>query len=71
MMYQPDYIVTWDFSKEDMPVVSISCVRSNEKATCLEMDVLGSFYGEKCGVVSVRQLIEKFDAERRMKNEHD
>lgn len=69
MMFQPDIVISWDFSEKDYPVVSISRLRSNEKATGLECDVLYTSSGDCCGVVSVRQLMEEFDAMQRAERE--
>lgn len=64
MQFQTDYIISWDFSDKDCPVVNISRLRAGEKSMHLECDVL-SVEHEKCGVVSLRQLIEAFEAEKR------
>lgn len=71
MMFQPDIVISWDVSDKDYPVISITRLRSDGKATRLECDVLEVSHGERCGIVSVRQLLERFDAERRMKDEHE
>lgn len=66
MQFQPDYIISWDFSNKDLPVVSVSRLRSDEKATNLIIDVLDMSY-DTTGVCSVRQLVEKFEQKEREK----
>jgi len=63
MLFLDDFILSWDFSEKDCPCVTVSRLRSGGKGTRLEVDVLGSSY-EKCGVVSVRQLLSKYEAEQ-------
>lgn len=66
MQFQTDYIIAWDFSDKDFPAVNISRLRAGEKSMHIEVDVL-SVEHEKCGVVSLWQLIEAFEAEQRIK----
>lgn len=63
MLFLDDFILSWDFSDKDCPCVNISRLRSDKKGVRLEVDVIGSSY-EKCGVVSVRQLLSKYEAEK-------
>lgn len=67
-MFETDYIVSWDFSDPDFLKVDVSRLRASEKGAMLECDVIGAFRGEKCGIVSLRQLLDRFDAERKENN---
>lgn len=67
MLFQPDYIIAWDFSDKDAPAVGISKLYSDGKSMHLMVDVLDTFHTET-GVVSVRQLVEEF--ERREHGKH-
>ena len=60
MLFQPDYIIAWDLSDNDAPAVNISKLYSDGKHIHLQIDVLGVFH-EKCGVVSIRQLLDEFE----------
>ena len=66
MLFQTDYLIAWDFSEKGMPTVKISRLSSDKKSIHLTMDVLGVVH-ENCGVVSLRQIIENFEAEQRNK----
>jgi len=58
MEFLEDYIVSWDFSDVDVPVVKISRMRSEKRHIVL--DVLGCSYN-KSGVVSLRQIINEWE----------
>ena len=60
MLFQPDYIIAWDLSDNDAPNVNISKLYSDGKHIHLQIDVLGVF-NDKCGVVSLRQLLDNFE----------
>lgn len=66
--FQPDYIISWDFSKEDFPCVTVSCVEKDKDSPLLIMRFLGRSH-EETGVVSLRQLIEYRDVEDRHEND--
>ena len=55
-MYKPDYIISWDFSENDAPVIGISKLYAKEGTPHLLCDVLGTFY-ERSGIISLQQLI--------------
>jgi hypothetical protein len=61
--YQPDYLISWDFNEEnDAPCVCVSRVRRD--GTKVTADVLGVSF-EKCGCVSLRQVLERFETQQR------
>lgn len=60
--FKTDYIISWDFKDGDFPTVSISRLRTEEKSPHLMVDVLESFHS-KCGVASLRQIVDDFDRE--------
>ena len=60
MLFQPDYIISWDVSDQDNPTVNISKLYSDGKHIHLQIDVLG-VYHDKCGVVSIQQLLNEFN----------
>lgn len=57
ILFQDDYIISWDVSDKDYPCISISRLRG--EAGKLVCDVLGQSYATS-GVVSVRQLLGEF-----------
>lgn len=67
MEFQPDYLVSWDFSDKDYPSVIISKLYSDGKSAHLSVDVLEQFQ-TKIGVCSLRQLISEFEHNRRTDN---
>lgn len=62
--FQTDFIISWDFREKDMPAVLIARLSAEEKATHLIFDALETFYTE-CGVASVRQVLEEYEARQR------
>ena len=60
MEFQPDCIISWDFTNPDMPTVSVARLRAEKKATMLTIDILDVFNSDS-GVCSVRQLVEEFE----------
>ena len=62
MLFQPDYIIAWDFSDKDCPRIGISRIYSDGKSMHLSVDVLESFTTET-GVCSIRQLVEEYERE--------
>lgn len=67
MLFQPDYIIGWDFSNKDCPRVGVSRLYSDGKSMHMLVDVLELFTTET-GVCSVNQLVEEF--ERRKNGQH-
>ena len=70
MMYQTDYVISWDFTDADKPVVSFSKVYAEKETAHLMCDVLGCSY-ERTGVVSLRQLLSEKGAEQEPKEGAD
>lgn len=70
MEFQPDIVIAWDFSDKDCPTVNVSRLRAEKKAIALTLDVIGISHSTT-GVCSVRQLLEKFEAEQRAKEEKE
>lgn len=64
--FQPDYIISWDFSYKDAPCVSVCRLERGETGTRIEAKIIGSSY-KTSGCVSLRQVIE--DCERREREE--
>ena len=62
--FETDYLISWDFNDKDCPCVNIAVMHIDEKdGTKIVADVLGSSY-KKSGVVSLRQLLEDYEAKR-------
>lgn len=70
MQFQTDYVIAWDFSDHDAPCVTVSRLYSDKKSVHLMVDALGMSH-EKCGVVSLRQLIDDFEREHDREAEDD
>ena len=64
--FMPDFLVSWDFDDKDAPCVCISRVRRDKHR--LTADTIGVSF-EKCGVVSLRQILEECEAKERKEAE--
>ncbi len=62
--FQTDYIISWDFSKEDAPCVMVGQLRRDEENTHLVMDLIGHNFG-KTGCISLRQILSDYDEMKR------
>lgn len=60
MLFQTDYLISWDFSKEDFLIISVTRLRAEENSTHVIADVIDVTH-EKCGVMSLRQLLEGYE----------
>lgn len=60
--YQPDYIISWDFSGKDLPCVVISRLRKD--GSTIVADVIGVTH-KADGCVSLRQVIEDYENRQR------
>lgn len=67
MEFQTDYLISWDVSDKDLPVISISRLRTEGKSVHLMVDVLDTFHST-IGVCSLRQIIEEFERKQRESN---
>lgn len=68
--FQPDYLISWDFSDKDFPCVTVVCLEKEKDTPRVVARFLGSFR-LKTGVVSLRQLLEYRDAEDRAEKERN
>lgn len=67
--YQPDYIISWDFSKPDHPCIVVSLMeRDTKDVTLIKGKLLGVSY-KTSGVISLRQIIEHQKEEERREKE--
>lgn len=60
--FQPDYLISWDFSDKDLPCIAVSRMRK-EGATVVA-DLIGRSH-ESAGCVSLRQILEDYEARQR------
>lgn len=67
LQFQTDYIISWDFSKDDAPCVAVGQLRRNEENKLI-MDLIGTNF-EKAGCISLRQAIENYEEEKRREAE--
>lgn len=63
-LFQPDYLISWDFSDHDHPCVSVVCVERDKDKPKVVARFLGRSF-EQSGIISLRQLLEYRDAEDR------
>ena len=59
MKFGTDYIIAWDISDEDFPIIKVMRLSGSKKNIICEE--LGTSH-EQCGCVSLRQLLEKFNS---------
>lgn len=62
MKFEKDYIISWDISDKDCPTISVAKLDAEKNS--LKVDVLGISH-EQSGVVSLRQLLDKKEIERK------
>lgn len=60
--FQTDYLISWDFSKNDAPVVVVAEVKRN--GAIVEIEHVGWSH-ETAGCISLRQVLERYDEEKR------
>ena len=60
--YQPDYLISWDFSSKDLPCVAISRIRKD--GATIVADIIGRTH-DNAGCVSLRQVLDEFENRQR------
>lgn len=60
--YQPDYLISWDFSNKDLPCVVISRLRKD--GATIVADIIGRTH-DNTGCVSLRQVLEDYENRQR------
>jgi hypothetical protein len=68
--FQPDSLISWDFSDKDFPCVTVVCLEKEKDTPRVVARFLGDFH-IKTGVVSLRQLLEYRDAADRAEKERN
>ena len=63
MKFNDDYLLSWDFSNTDLPIVNIMLLHSDQKGVHILCEHLASS-NEKAGVVSLNQLLAKYFSQR-------
>ena len=64
VLFNNDYLFSWDFSDKDYPVVNVSRLRVESNSNQVTVDVIGTYVG-KTGVMSLQQLLAKWDRENK------
>ena len=64
--FQTDYTISWDFSDKDLPCVAVAKLKKDGATIVAEF--IGRSH-EKVGCVSLRQVLEDYEAEERAKAE--
>lgn len=68
-LFQDDYIISWDFSKEDFPCVCVSVItKEQDNPARLSLTLLGSSH-KNAGVISLRQVFEAWQEREREEKE--
>lgn len=62
LQFQPDYLVSWDFSDKDLPVVVVCRMRKD--GTHVVADYIGRSVS-RSGCFSLRQVLEDYEARQR------
>lgn len=58
--FETDYLISWDFSENDYPCVTVSELSKDEKSNKVIGTVLGISY-RRSGVISLRQVLSEYD----------
>ena len=66
MEFQPDYLISWDFSDAEHPTISVSRLRAEHKSTTISVDPIDRFCSIT-GVCSLRQIVEEFERKEKEK----
>ena len=61
--FQPDYLISWDFSDKDLPCVVVSRLRLDDGATVVS-DLIGRSH-VSAGCISLRQVLEEYEDRQR------
>ena len=62
LQFQPDYLISWDFSDKDLPVVVVC--RMRQDGTNVTADYIGRSH-ESAGCFSLRQVLEDYETRQR------
>ena len=63
-LFQDDYIFSWDFSDKDAPIVKVARMRLIRSTSRIMVDEIVEYVGTT-GAMSLRQLLAKWDRERK------
>lgn len=64
VLFNNDYLFSWDFSDKDWPTVTVSRLKVEPNSINITVDVIGTYVG-KTGVMSLQQLLAKWDRENK------
>lgn len=67
MKFQTDYLISWDFTTQDCPVVILS--RLSADGNKIITDMLAMEKGTKSGIISLRQALDEYEREYERKKE--
>ena len=59
MKFEPDIIISWDISPNDLPVITIMQTQYDTTKKHIVGEVLESFVGETDGAISINQIIAR------------
>ena len=62
LQFQPDYLISWDFSDKDLPVVTVCRMRKD--GTHVVADYMGQSISSS-GCFSLRQVLEDYESRQR------
>lgn len=60
MKFEPDIIISWDISKNDLPVITITQIEYDTTKKHLVGNVLEVIVGETSGAFSINQIISQY-----------
>jgi hypothetical protein len=61
-LLQTDYLISWDFSEKDLPVIIVTRIRG--EGPNIIGDIIGRTH-ERAGCLSLRQVLEDYETRRR------
>jgi len=64
-LFQDDYIISWDFSKEDFPCVCVSVIAKEQDNPARLSSTLLGYSHKNAGTISLRQVFEAWKERER------
>lgn len=58
--FETDYLISWDFSENDLPCVIVTALHKDEKSNHIMGTVIGISH-QKSGVVSLHQVLSDYE----------
>ena len=67
MTYEPDFVISWDISEKDNPIIMVTKIEFDNNVKRMVGSVIETINAESAGAFSLNQLIAKYNMQELIK----